>query len=223
MTTSEQIALFKLQRDALEDRIEALQKLVQHFPTDREELDLAIEQKTVLQSQIRHAEDALELQQQLARDYEQTLPVLPSTDAEPAASVTLDNAWLADANVVRHALQMQQLELHEAANRAAIQAQRDYLIERLARVQRMPESARQPKELDHLRHKVQEVEQQLAMVDRKLLLLGCEQQRFPRQVNMHHNKLHHNKLHHNDAIRISSSRPKMVNSSLERNLNSEKR
>lgn len=72
--------------------------------------------------------------------------------------------------------------MQTAASLAAIKAERDYLVERLKRVEQIDEQARPPKELDHLCHKVQGVEQQIVVVDRELALLDSEQQRFYHQV-----------------------------------------
>jgi hypothetical protein len=181
-SVNKKLAWLKLQRDAVSDKIESLEDLSNHFGADDRELGDAKKKKTDLELQIRHAQDVLKLRQQIASDYERTSKTRPTESIESAESTPLDVAWFADADIVRHLLELQQLKLQREAKLAAATAQHDYLVERLRRVERIPEDSRPPKELDDLRHKVQAAQQQLAIADGDLVLLDREQQRFCRQV-----------------------------------------
>jgi hypothetical protein len=180
---SEQIAWLKHRRDAVLDRIDALQELSEYHRGDQAELDRGKTEETELQLQIGQAQEVFKVQQQIASEYEIALKPPSTSIVEQAKSMALDDdVWPADANAVRHWLELEQLMLRTAASFAAMEAQRDYLFERLNRVQRIPEKARPPKELDHLRDQVQGAEQQLKMIDRQLMLLRCEQDRFGYQL-----------------------------------------
>jgi hypothetical protein len=181
-TASERIAWLKHQYEAALDRIDALQELAEYSHADPNELEQSKQLKSDLELKIGRAQELLAVKQQIAGDFQRKSELLPTNNVRQAESLALDNAWFAGANEARHCLQLQQLKLETAASLTAIKAERDYLVERLKRVERIDEQARPPKELEHSRHKVQGVEQQLAMVDRDLALLNSEQQRFYHQV-----------------------------------------
>ncbi len=181
-TASERITWLKHQHESALDRVDALQALAAFSHFDPNELEQAKQQKSDLELAIGRAQELLTVKQQIASNYVQKSELQSKKNAGQTESPVLEDACFTGASEVRHAFQLQQLKFQTAAELAGVQAQRDYLVERLRRVERIDEHARPPKELDHLRHKVQGVKQQLAIVDRDLALLDSEQQRFYHQV-----------------------------------------
>jgi hypothetical protein len=179
---NKQIAWLQLQRDVVSDKIDSLKKLSDHLGGDQRELEEANKKKTDLEQQIVHAQDLLKLRKQIASEHPRTSNASTTESVESAELSPLDLARYADANVVRHFLELKQLKLKRESKLAAVQAQRGYLVERCRRVELIPEDARPPKELGDLRRKVQGAEIQLAIVEADLALLDHEQQRFCRQV-----------------------------------------
>jgi hypothetical protein len=179
---SERIAWLKHQQAAAADRVDSLQKLLQHKHAGRDELDQAIQQRSDLKSQIQQVQQAMRLQQQIANSYKQKSDSEPITNVGELEALDEDDPVWSDPNIVRHSLEVQKLKLQATASHAAITARRDFLAERMRRIERIPQRLRAPKELDHARHKVQGAQQQLAIVDREIAALEREQQRFTRQL-----------------------------------------
>ena len=181
-TASERISWLKHQHESALAQVDALQELAEYSHFDPNELEQAKQQKSDLELAIGRAHELLAVKQQIASNYVRKSELQSKNNVKQAELLALDDACFTGASEVRHWLQLQQLKFQTAAKLAAIKAQRDYLVERLRRVERIDEHARPPKELDHLRHKVQGVKQQLAMLNRDLALLDSEQQRFYHQV-----------------------------------------
>jgi hypothetical protein len=179
---SKQIAWLKGQHEAVVAQIDALQALEKYSSAVHDELDQVKQRKTDLDVEIERAQIGLRVHQQIADDYERTFELPPSGNVRQEKPTTLDDAWLADASTVRHSLQMTQLKLQATASRAATEAHCHYLVERLKRVEQIPEQARSPKELDHLRHRVKRFQQRLAIADCELELFHEEQQRLAMQL-----------------------------------------
>jgi hypothetical protein len=183
-TTRGQVAWLEHQQKASLDHIAALTSLSASAAADPTELEQAQQQAADLQRQISLVQDTWGVQQATANRVAQTLTTQPTAGRAQTTTSKQDLAddLVASAAVVRHDLDLQQLHLQTVAGRAAIQAQADYLSERAKRVERIPEHARPPQELATLRHHVQSLQLQLAIIDGELQQLDREQRRFGLQV-----------------------------------------
>ncbi len=181
-STSAQIERLKQKHTVITDRIDALKQLSEHARFNPTELAQAKQRRSDLESQIQVAQGILEVKQRLAERYQQKSRPQASERLSRAEPLALDDPCFSDANTVRHLLTLLKLKLQTAADQAVIKAELDYLVQRLQRVEQIPEAARPPQELNQLDQKVKGVREQLAMVARDLTLLDREQQRFCRQV-----------------------------------------
>ncbi len=180
------IELDRLQHElqAILDRAAALETLSQvHNWTDTSELIRTRQQQAELAQELEELQEILAWSQQLANEYGPINEIDLGHDAGHTASSACGHEPAHDASMLRHSLELAYLRLYAAADRASVDAEKRYWLERLERVAGMSLESRHPEELERLNRTVEAVRLKLEFAEQKMLQLEREQQRVALQFD----------------------------------------